>query len=60
MDALISGEGPFARDVRDLTARMLAELGCVFDGRLMGPAPAEGRGRLRLRLPWRRAAGDRP
>lgn len=60
LDALISGEGPFARDVRDLTARMLAELGCVFDGRLMGPAPAEGRGRLRLRLPWRRAAGDRP
>lgn len=59
LDALIAGDGPFARDVRDLTSRMLIELGCAFDRRLMGPAPSDGRERPRLHLPWRRKAGGR-
>lgn len=59
LDSLMSGAGPFARDVRDLTGRMLTELGCSFDERLMGPAP-EDRGRApRFKLPWRRGVGDR-
>lgn len=58
LDSLMAGGGPFSRDVRDLTARILTELGCSFDCRLMGPAPDDRGQRPRLRLPWRRKAGE--
>ncbi len=58
LDSLVAGEGPFSRDVRDLTARVLTELGCSFDERLMGPAPDDYEQRPRFRLPWRRKAGE--
>ena len=58
LDSLVAGEGPFSHDVRDLTARVLTELGCSFDERLMGPAPDDHERRPRFRLPWRRKAGE--
>ena len=58
LDSLVAGEGPFSHDVRDLTARVLTELGCSFDERLMGLAPDDHERRPRFRLPWRRKAGE--
>lgn len=58
LDSLVAGEGPFSRDVRDLTARVLTELGCSFDERLMGPAPDDHEQRPRFRFPWRRKVGE--
>ena len=58
LDSLVAGEGPFSHDVRDLTARVLTELGCSFDERLMGPVPDDHERRPRFRLPWRRKAGE--
>lgn len=59
LDALMAGGGSFSRDVRGLTARILTELGCTFDERLMGPAPDDRGQRLRLKLPWRYRVGER-
>lgn len=56
LDALISGEGAFARDVRTCAGDLLGELGCPVAGRL-DSAPAQKTAQAKFKLPWKRKGG---
>lgn len=58
LDALVSGNGPFAASVRSCTAELLEELGCRFDPRLMEAAQPQEEAHVKFRLPWQRGSGD--
>lgn len=58
LDALVSGNGPFAASVRSCTAELLGELGCRFDSRLMEAAQPQEEAHAKFRLPWQRGSGD--
>ena len=54
---LMEGQGAFAGDVRDMTGRMLRELGCPVAWDADAEASRE-QARPRLRLPWKQGRGD--
>lgn len=54
LDALVSGNGEFAKSIRSCTAEILRELGCNIDARLSSLAAHAGEERQTFRLPWRR------
>lgn len=53
-DSLMAGSGPFAQSVRELTSRLLRELGCPVDAWLLEEEQrrASTEERPRIRLPW--------
>ncbi|MDO4437271.1 MAG: P-loop NTPase [Coriobacteriaceae bacterium] len=58
LDALMAGDGAFASSVRSCTAKVLEELGCRFDARLMEAAPPPDESRAKFRLPWHRGSEE--
>lgn len=60
LDALVGEDVPFARDVRELTERLLSELGCAVQVPASPQAVRERGERQRIRLPWKQKTGDRP
>lgn len=55
LDALVAGEGAFARSVRAFAVELLLELGCSVNESLMASSPESTP--TRFRLPWGRRGG---
>ena len=55
LDALLDGDGAFARDIRAFTASLLGELGCPAAARVATDAPEPRK--ARFGLPWRKRGG---
>ncbi len=55
LDALLDGDGAFARDIRAFTASLLGELGWPAAARVATDAPEPRT--ARFGLPWRRRGG---
>lgn len=57
LDSLLMGPGAFATSVRAFARDLLRELGCAVESETMG-ARDHGGDRPRIRLPWKKRAGD--
>ena len=61
LDRLMAGSGAFARSIRSFSGRLLQELGCPIDRRLLeGERRGDADERPRIRLPWVSREEERP